>query len=158
MPHKLGSYILNLFGSGLSELGGNKIVEQLLNLFTKNFAHLIGIIIYGIIALVLSFIGYRCFKAIIPLRVDKGITEKDNIAAGIIIAGIVIGMSIIVAVTSYDPAPILIPLPSASSSSCGTSPTGGCGAPGHPPPSTSGVNNAKGSIADKVPETTPDKK
>lgn len=92
-------------------------MNQLLDILKLNFPHLLGIIAYGVIGLLLSIIGYLCFKSIIPFRVDKGLTEKENIAVGIIIAGIIIGISIIVAVASYEPAPIVITPPS---SGCGT--------------------------------------
>jgi hypothetical protein len=55
--------------------------------------------------------------------VDEGLSEKENIAVGIVIAGIIIGISIIVAVASYEPAPIVVTLPSSSISGCGA--TGG---------------------------------
>lgn len=139
---------------------GNIIIDLLLNLFAKNFVHLIGIIIYGILVLVLSVIGYQCFKAVIPLHVDEGLTEKENISVGIIIAGIIIGMSIIVAVTSYDPAPIVIPLPSSTNSGCSTTTTagGGCGTKGKKKPHASGSNTKDSMVPGTAAIPTPSDK
>ena len=101
-------------------------MDMLLTLFTQNFARLIGTVIYGVIGLLLSIIGYLSFKAIIPFDVDKGMTEKENIAVGIIIAGMIVGVSIIVAVSSYEPAPIVVTLP-VSSSTADAPEDAGCG-------------------------------
>ncbi len=84
-----------------------------------NFPHVLGIIVYGLIGLFLSIIGYLSFKAIIPFRVDETSTEKENIAVGTVVAGIIIGVSIIVAAASYEPGHIVV-----------NSSSGGCGSPG----------------------------
>jgi len=97
-------------------------VNQLLDILKLNFSHLLGIIAYGVIGLLLSIIGYLCFKSIIPFKVDKGLTEQENIAVGIII-----GVSIIVAVASYEPGPVIITVPS---SGCGTTGKGCTTLPG----------------------------
>lgn len=102
-------------------------MSQLLDILKLNFPHMLGIIAYGVIGLLLSIIGYLCFKSIIPFKVDKGLTEKENIAVGIIIAGIVIGVSIIVAAASYEPGPVVITVPS---SGCGTTGKGCLTLPG----------------------------
>lgn len=105
-------------------------------LITGNLAHLVGVAIYGIIGIVLAIICYKIFIKLIPLNTGLDASPQESLAASILAVGIIIGMSIIVAVTGYDPNPIKFPkvlklknivagAARSSDSSCGTS----CGTP-----------------------------
>ncbi len=91
-----------------------------------NLPHLIGILIYGFLAIALALLCYKLFSKVIGLDTGLDASPQDRLAAVILAVGIVIGISILVAVTAYEPAQITAPQSPAgrakSSSGCGSSP------------------------------------
>lgn len=52
-------------------------------------------ILFGMIGIVIMLIGYIIFDKVIPLDFNKEL-EKNNIAVAIVIAGLLIGIAIII--------------------------------------------------------------
>jgi len=52
---------------------------------------------YGLLGIALSVLGYLVFDLITPFSLGKELVEDKNIAVGIVVAGIIIGISIIIA-------------------------------------------------------------
>lgn len=52
-------------------------------------------ILFGIVGIIIMLIGYVIFDKVIPLDFNKEL-EKNNIAVAIVIAGLLIGIAIIV--------------------------------------------------------------
>ena len=81
----------------------------LLMLIRINLPRLIGIGTYGIIAIVLAAICYMLFSKILPLNTGVDATSQDSLAAVILAVGSIIGLSLVVAVTAFEPSPVKIP-------------------------------------------------
>lgn len=61
-------------------------------------SNLLGATIFGILGLVLILFGYKLFDWITPtIRVEEELASKQNIAVGIVVAAIILGVSIVVA-------------------------------------------------------------
>ena len=54
-------------------------------------------VIYGVMGIMLSILGYKVYDLITPFSLTKELEEDQNVAVGIVVAGIIIGVSIIVA-------------------------------------------------------------
>lgn len=54
-------------------------------------------IIYSLLGLVVLMISFKVFDMITPFDLNKEIAEDDNTAAGVAVAGIMIGLGLIVA-------------------------------------------------------------
>ncbi|MBI4470084.1 MAG: DUF350 domain-containing protein [Acidobacteria bacterium] len=52
---------------------------------------------YGLLGIALSVLGYLVFDLITPFSLGKELVEDKNVAVGIVVAGIIIGISIIIA-------------------------------------------------------------
>ncbi len=59
--------------------------------------NLLASILYGLVGRVLLFIGYFIYELITPFSVKKELVEDQNIAIGIVVASLIIGMAIIIA-------------------------------------------------------------
>lgn len=57
---------------------------------------LIGTIIFGIVGLVLLLIGYLIFNLATPYNINQEIAENKNVAAGIVVAGMLVALALIV--------------------------------------------------------------
>ena len=57
----------------------------------------IGTIFYCFIGVVLFVLAYALIEKLSPFSVEKEITEDQNVALGIIIGAVIIGLSIIIA-------------------------------------------------------------
>ena len=53
--------------------------------------------VYGTMGIVLAIAGYFLFELVTPFSVKKELTEDDNLAMGVVIGAMVLGVSIIVA-------------------------------------------------------------
>ncbi|MBI4639371.1 MAG: DUF350 domain-containing protein [Candidatus Tectomicrobia bacterium] len=62
-----------------------------------NWENLLASILYGLVGMVLLFIGYFIYELITPFSVKKELVEDQNIAIGIVVASLIIGMAIIIA-------------------------------------------------------------
>ncbi len=70
---------------------GSRIGEKL------TFWDLLSTATYGLLGIALSVLGYLIFDLITPFSLGKELVEDRNIAVGIVVAGIIIGISIIIA-------------------------------------------------------------
>lgn len=52
---------------------------------------------YGLLGIALSVLGYLIFDLITPFSLGKELVENKNVAVGIVVAGIIVGISIIIA-------------------------------------------------------------
>ncbi len=52
---------------------------------------------YGLLGIALSVLGYLIFDLITPFSLGKELVEDKNVAVGIVVAGIIVGISIIIA-------------------------------------------------------------
>ena len=57
---------------------------------------LIGTIIFGIVGLVFLVVGYLVLNLITPYNINQEIAENKNIAAGIVVAGMLIALALII--------------------------------------------------------------
>ena len=53
-------------------------------------------VIYSIIGLIVLLLGYMLFDFVSPFSLEKEIKEDDNVACGVIIAGLMIALGIII--------------------------------------------------------------
>jgi putative membrane protein len=53
--------------------------------------------VYGILGIVLAISGYFLFELVTPFSVKKELTEDDNLAMGVVVGSMFLGVSIIVA-------------------------------------------------------------
>lgn len=54
-------------------------------------------LIYSAVGLVILLIGFKVFDLATPFSLNKEIADDNNVAAGVVVAGIMIGLGIIVA-------------------------------------------------------------
>ena len=58
---------------------------------------LVGSVVYSILGILVLMAGFKIFDWITPFSLNKEIEEKNNTAAGVIVAGIMIVLGLIVA-------------------------------------------------------------
>jgi hypothetical protein len=58
---------------------------------------IISTLIFSGLGIVLAIVGFKLFDAVIPASLEKEICEKNNVAAAILAAAVVLGICIIVA-------------------------------------------------------------
>lgn len=67
-------------------------------LFGAEMVHgLVGAVVYSILGFIVLMIGFKVFDIVTPFDLNKEIAEDDNPAAGIVVAGMMIALGIIVA-------------------------------------------------------------
>lgn len=70
----------------------------------KFIADLINVFAFGIVGIILTVIGYKVFDWMTPrIDVEKELSEKQNVAVAIVVAGLIIGICIVVAQTIHHP-------------------------------------------------------
>lgn len=60
-------------------------------------AQIISTLVFSGLGIILAIVGFKLFDAVIPSSLEKEICEKNNIAAAILAAAVVLGICIIVA-------------------------------------------------------------
>jgi len=58
---------------------------------------IVGSLIYTILGIIFLVVGYKVLGAVTPFDLNKEIAEDDNVAAGVLVAGMMIGLGIIIA-------------------------------------------------------------
>ena len=61
------------------------------------WAGILSTVVYGVLGILLSILGYKVYDLITPFSLTKELEEDQNTAVGIVVAGMIIGVSIIVA-------------------------------------------------------------
>lgn len=61
--------------------------------------NVIGAVFYSGLGIVIFFVAYRILDILIPFDLERKIVEENNTAAGIVIAGLFIALSILIAAT-----------------------------------------------------------
>ena len=64
---------------------------------TLEWSEVLATAIYGVMGIVLAIAGYFLFELVTPFSVKKELTEDDNLAMGVVIGAMFLGVSIIVA-------------------------------------------------------------
>ncbi len=54
-------------------------------------------VIYSALGIIVLLIGFKLFDVATPFSLNKEIAEDQNVAAGVVVAGIMIGLGLIVA-------------------------------------------------------------
>jgi len=58
---------------------------------------LVGSVVYSVLGIAVLMVGFKIFDWITPFNLNTEIEEKNNTAAGVIVAGIMIALGLIVA-------------------------------------------------------------
>jgi len=66
-------------------------------------------IFYALLGIFLFILAYKVYDLIIPFDLTKELEEDQNIAVGIVIAGMIIGISIIIAAAIMPSPQIIMP-------------------------------------------------
>ena len=64
---------------------------------SMNVGQVFGTVLYSVIGVVIFVLAYIFIEKICPFSVKKEISEDQNVALGIIIGSVIIGLSIIIA-------------------------------------------------------------
>ncbi|MDE0022631.1 MAG: DUF350 domain-containing protein [Candidatus Poribacteria bacterium] len=80
-----GAIAMDMDGSGMGMFGPD---------LWKGLVHSV---IYSLLGLVVLMVSFKVFDMITPFDLNKEIAEDDNTAAGVAVAGIMIGLGLIVA-------------------------------------------------------------
>lgn len=62
-----------------------------------NWGNLLISVIYGFVGILLLMAGYYLYELITPFSVKKELIEDQNIAIGVVVAAMILGMAIIIA-------------------------------------------------------------
>jgi len=62
---------------------------------------IVGTIVYSALGLIVLLIGFKLFDLVTPFSLNKEIAEENNVAAGVVVAGIMIALGIIVAAAIF---------------------------------------------------------
>lgn len=62
-----------------------------------NTADLLSTVVYGVVGIALFGIAYKVFDLLTPYSLNKELLEEHNVAIGIVVAGFMIGIAIVVA-------------------------------------------------------------
>lgn len=96
-PQRVSHHFLLLLLT-LSVMTQPILATQAVRLAEKlNIWDLLSTATYGVLGIALSVLGYLVFDLITPFSLGKELVEDKNIAVGIVVAGIIIGISIIIA-------------------------------------------------------------
>ena len=57
----------------------------------------IATIVFGLVGIILALIGFKLFDLITPFNLEREMCENKNVAVGVLCAGIVLGVCLIVA-------------------------------------------------------------
>ena len=66
-----------------------------------NMKDLVGSVLYTVIGLILFGLGFKIFDKVTPGELAKEILEKQNLAAAIVVAALMIGIAIIVGMSIH---------------------------------------------------------
>jgi len=58
---------------------------------------IVGTVVYSALGLTVLLIGFKIFDIVTPFSLNREIAEDNNVAAGVVVAGIMIALGIIVA-------------------------------------------------------------
>ena len=98
---KLGFVIAVLLVGIASVASAIQTGEESVNIGTQLLYGIIATIIYSALGLAVLLIGFKVFDKVTPFSLNKEIAEDNNIAAGVVVAGIMIGLGIIVAAAIF---------------------------------------------------------
>ena len=86
------------YAAGAGEMDMADSAESIGSIFNMDLlAGLIYSVIYSLLGLIILMISFKVFDLVTPFDLNKEIAEDDNPAVGIAVAGIMIGLGLIVA-------------------------------------------------------------
>jgi len=94
---KLGFIIAVLLVGIASVASAIDIGEESVSLGRQFLHGVIGTIVYSALGLAVLLIGFKIFDIVTPFSLNREIAEDNNVAAGVVVAGIMIALGIIVA-------------------------------------------------------------
>jgi hypothetical protein len=91
-------------------------------LIKSNIIHLVGLIVYGLILIGLTALGYKIIASVVGFKAAEA-SEKQSLFMGIVTLGLIISFGLIIAITSYQSSPEVVLAPEANIVGAG----GSCG-------------------------------
>ncbi len=107
-------------------------------LMKSNLIHLLGLIVYGLVLIGLTALGYKIIASVVGFKSAEA-SEKQHLFMGLVTLGLIIGFSLIIAITSYESSPEVVlasgaNIVGASGGGCGSKARDvSCGGAAHPP-------------------------
>jgi len=86
----VASFFVCAASASAQEAGGGDVVQELVR-------GVLGSIVYSVLGLVVLLVGFKVLDWATPFSLNKEIAEDNNIAAGVVVAGMMIGLGLIVA-------------------------------------------------------------
>ena len=94
---KCGSVIAASLVGFAGVAAGQDAAAQPVGLWAGLLPGVVGSLIYSALGLVILLLGFKAFDWATPFSLNKEIAEDNNVAAGVVVAGIMIGLGLIVA-------------------------------------------------------------
>jgi hypothetical protein len=85
-------------------------VPVFVGLIKSNIIHLIGMVVYGVLLIGLTAVGYKVLASLVGFEANKA-SDKEYRFMGILTLGLIIGFSLIIALGSYKSAPKVVIAP-----------------------------------------------
>lgn len=60
---------------------------------------IVSTVVFGLLGIILTIIGFKLFDALTPFHLEKEVCEKQNMAVALVCAAMMLGISLIVALT-----------------------------------------------------------
>lgn len=60
---------------------------------------IVSTVIFGLLGILLTILGFKLFDALTPFHLEREVCEKQNIAVALVCAAMMLGISLIVALT-----------------------------------------------------------
>lgn len=122
-------------------------MEVFASLIKSNVIHLFGLVVYGLLLIGLSALGYKIMASVTGFKPAEA-QEKQYLLMGIITLGLIIGLSLIISITSYESSPEVV----MGSEANIVRQSGGCGAKTAGKPAASGCGQAQKPAQEAVPQ------
>lgn len=65
--------------------------------YVLSWQGILSTVVYGAIGMVFAFLGYKIYDLIVPFSLTKELEEDQNVAVGIVVGAVIVGVSIIMA-------------------------------------------------------------
>ncbi len=99
----IGLFLFFSFSRLIAQENPGRDIQSMIQRADKNRSNLssfvrdlISSVIYGLAGILLAIIGYKLFDIVTPFSLAKELAEDQNIAVGIVVGAIIIGISIVV--------------------------------------------------------------
>jgi uncharacterized membrane protein YjfL (UPF0719 family) len=62
-----------------------------------NVSSIVGSVLYSAIGIVIFIVAYKLMEWFLPFDVDKELSEDQNVAVGVVVGSVLIGLAVIIA-------------------------------------------------------------